>query len=58
MFDALEQSLKKTAFESLINELYTGVISKNIVCDKCNITRKNKEDFLDLCIMVKGLKGV
>lgn len=58
LFDLIERALKDTVYESLIEDLYRGVLSKLIICEECQLSRKREEKFLDLVIQVKGLSGV
>lgn len=50
LFDIIERALKDTAYETLIQELYTGVLNNLIICQKCQIPRKRSENFLDLML--------
>lgn len=53
-FDLIERALKDTVYESLIEDLYRGVLSNMIICQQCGVSRKSEEKFLDLVIQVKG----
>jgi ubiquitin C-terminal hydrolase len=50
--------LKQTPYDTLIQQLYTGLLSNLIICQQCGVSRKREETFLDLPIQVKGLAGV
>lgn len=58
LFDAIEQALQGTVYDSLIHQLYFGMQCNVIKCLQCDGTRKRQEDFFDLYLDVKGLKGV
>ena len=58
LFDTVERSLKDTPFEALIDELYRGNLSHLIICQKCGVSRKREEKFLDLMLQVKGQLSV
>ena len=58
LFEALENCLKKTAYDSLIQELYFGMQNTLLKCSVCNIPRKTPEPFLDLQLQVEGISGV
>lgn len=57
-FDLIERALKDTVYESLIEDLYRGILSNMIICEQCGISRKSDEKFLDLVIQVKDQGGV
>ena len=57
-FDLIERALKDTVYESLIEDLYRGVLSNMIICQQCGVSRKSEEKFLDLVIQVKGRQSV
>lgn len=46
----IERALKDTVYESLIDDLYRGALSNMIICQKCGVSRKTEEKFLDLVI--------
>ena len=56
--DALEQSFYGTQYDAVISELFFGMQNAVITCTECGESRVKKDRFLDLQIMVKGLKGV
>jgi ubiquitin C-terminal hydrolase len=58
LFDALEQSLGGTQYDSVINDLFFGLQNNVITCDVCGSSRVVQDRFLDLGLQVKGYKGV
>jgi hypothetical protein len=50
LFDLIERALKDTVYESLIDDLYRFTLSNMIICQKCGVSRKREEKFLDLVI--------
>ena len=58
LFDALEQSLAGTEYDSVIQELFFGTQNSVITCDECKQSRVRPDRFLDLGLQVKGYKGV
>jgi ubiquitin C-terminal hydrolase len=58
LFDLIERALKDTVYESLIDDLYRFSLINMIICQKCGVSRKREEKFLDLVIQTKGLQGV
>ncbi|CDW84271.1 ubiquitin carboxyl-terminal hydrolase 40 [Stylonychia lemnae] len=58
LFDIVERSLKDTAYEALIDQLYRGNLSHLIICQKCNTPRVREEKFLDLLVQVKNCKDI
>ena len=58
LFDALEQCLYGTQYDSAIEELFFGVQNSVINCHECGESRIRQAKFLELGLQVKGLKGV
>ena len=58
LFDALEQSLQGTEYDSVIQELFFGIQNNKITCQKCGESRIRQDRFLDLGLQVKEMKGV
>ena len=48
LFDALEQSLAGTQFDSVIQELFFGQLNNVITCQECKESRSRPDRFLDL----------
>ena len=53
LFDAIEGSLKGTQQESLIGELYHGVLVNQVACLRCGHVSEREEAFSDIPIVVK-----
>ncbi|XP_048454548.1 ubiquitin carboxyl-terminal hydrolase 40 isoform X2 [Rhincodon typus] len=58
LFSALESSLVGTSGHDLINRLYHGIVVNKIVCEECGNISERQEDFLDLTVAVKGVRGL
>ena len=58
LFEAIEESLKGTVYESLVEEMFFGVNTSYIVCPECGAVIKVDEKFIDLPLHVQGIKGV
>jgi len=58
LFEAIEEALKGTLYESLIEEMFFGVAHQFITCSECGNASKVTEKFLDIPLFVDGIKGV
>lgn len=52
MFEAIENALKGTVYDSLIDEMFFGVSYSYITCSVCGNQNKVQEKFLDLPLHV------
>lgn len=53
MFDKLEETLKGTDQEDLINQLYQGEMKDYVKCLKCGHENSRKDNFLDISVDIK-----
>lgn len=53
MFDALEQTFKKTEQANLINDLYQGKMIDYVKCLECNTENFREDTFLDIPLPVR-----
>ena len=58
MFEAIEESLKGTLYESLVDEMFLGECNSYIVCQKCGHVITVPEKFMDLPMFVNQMQGV
>ncbi|EFA79650.1 peptidase C19 family protein [Heterostelium album PN500] len=56
LFDAVEHSIKLTAIEKIIVQLYRGVLINRIECTKCGKIKDREEFYQDIPIPIKGFK--
>ena len=56
LFAALEESLVGTAGANCLTDVYHGTLVNQIDCDVCDHVSDREEDFLDLCVSVKGFE--
>lgn len=54
LFDAVEESVKGTPEENIINTLYEGVLTDYVKCQGCKNLSKRHDTFLDLSLTVKN----
>ena len=54
LFAAIEESVKGTAQEKMITELYEGTYVDYVKCLKCGTESEREDKFLDLSLAVKG----
>ena len=54
LFDAIERSVKGTAQESLINDLYQGALIDYVKCLTCGSESKREDKFLDVSLAVRN----
>jgi len=57
-FDRLETALKGTSREKLLQSVFRGRTCSQLVCAECGKCRNRVEDFYNLSLTVKDLKGV
>ncbi len=53
LFDAIERSLVRTEQQSVINDMFRGLIANRIVCKKCGHVSAREEPFLDVSLLVR-----
>ncbi|CAK4690853.1 hypothetical protein LEN26_015250 [Aphanomyces euteiches] len=53
LFDALEESLKGTKHENLVNELYQGQLKDYVQCATCGNESSRLDNFLDLSLVIR-----
>ena len=58
LFDAIEQALKGTDQENLIDDLFFGNNAGYLKCKECSSSRSIPDKFLDIPCFVEGNKGV
>jgi len=58
LFDAIEQALSGTVYDSIAQELFFGTQQTVVTCVDCNTSRSRGEPFLDLGLQVKNLPSV
>eukprot|EP00475_Leptophrys_vorax_P005152 TRINITY_DN13100_c0_g2_i1.p1 TRINITY_DN13100_c0_g2~~TRINITY_DN13100_c0_g2_i1.p1 ORF type:complete len:769 (-),score=208.22 TRINITY_DN13100_c0_g2_i1:1412-3718(-) len=58
LLDAIEQSLKGTKGDKLVDSLYKGTLVQEIKCKQCGLESQRPESFIDLQVMVEGLSSL
>jgi uncharacterized UBP type Zn finger protein len=58
LLDAIEQSLKGSEQENLIQELYKGSMEQKIICSECKYESTRIEHFMDITLSVEGLSNL
>lgn len=58
LFSVIEEALQGTEHSDLVKSLYKGCFAYEMKCLVCGNVRGRPEDFLDLSVNVKGLKGL
>ncbi|ETW00119.1 hypothetical protein H310_07533 [Aphanomyces invadans] len=53
LFDALEESLKGTPTEHLVNDLYQGQLKDYVQCASCGNESSRLDNFLDLSLVIR-----
>lgn len=53
LFDALEASFKGTVNETLVNDLYQGILNDYVMCCECGFESSRKDHFLDLSLVIR-----
>ncbi|RHZ09021.1 hypothetical protein DYB31_005877 [Aphanomyces astaci] len=53
LFDALEESLKGTPTEHLVNDLYQGQLKDYVQCANCGNESSRVDNFLDLSLVIR-----
>lgn len=54
LFDAIERSVKYTAQETIINDLYQGVLIDYVKCLTCGTESQREDKFLDVSLAVRN----
>ena len=54
LFDAIERSVKGTAQEAIINDLYQGVLIDYVKCQTCGVESQREDKFLDVSLAVRN----
>lgn len=54
LFDAIEESVKETSQEKMINQLYEGTMVDYVKCLNCNQESSREDKYLDLSLTVKN----
>jgi ubiquitin C-terminal hydrolase len=54
LFDAIEESVKETEQENMINLLYQGTMYDYVKCHKCQQESKREDKYLDLSLTVRN----
>jgi ubiquitin carboxyl-terminal hydrolase 34 len=57
-FDRLEEALKGTSRQHLLQSVFGGQTCSQLVCKECGKVKNRLEDFYNLSLTVKDLKGV
>mmetsp|Transcript_32726 Transcript_32726/g.53074 ORF Transcript_32726/g.53074 Transcript_32726/m.53074 type:complete len:1588 (+) Transcript_32726:28-4791(+) len=58
LIDALDESLKGSLHEKLVDTLYKGVLVNQVQCLKCLHISEREESVMDVPLVVKGFKSV
>mmetsp|Transcript_24293 Transcript_24293/g.27558 ORF Transcript_24293/g.27558 Transcript_24293/m.27558 type:complete len:1186 (-) Transcript_24293:154-3711(-) len=58
LFDVIDRALMGTPCEGLTSQLYRGKYVHQIICQTCSYCSEREEEFCDMIVPVKGLKGV
>ena len=56
--DKIENSLKKTHFKYIINDVFTGRTCSSVICDECKSISNRYEDFYNLTLEVKNINNL
>lgn len=56
--DGIESAMTGTTHESLIREVFFGMLDTVVICCECQVSRKRPEPYLDLMLNVKGFKNI
>ena len=58
LFSVIEEALQGTEHSDLVKSLYKGSFAYQMQCLTCGNVKGRPEDFLDLSVNVKGMKGL
>jgi ubiquitin carboxyl-terminal hydrolase 40 len=58
LLDAIEQSLKGTKGDKLVDSLYKGTLVQQIKCKECGLISSKPDTFIDLQVMVENLSSL
>lgn len=58
IFDRLEKGLKQTPFRQIMEGVYGGKTSNQIICHGCKNIRKKEEPFYNMSVEVRNMKTV
>jgi len=58
LFDRLEDQMRLTSHPTLINDMFGGVFSNEIVCKGCPHFSETEEQFLSISLTVKNKKNI
>ena len=58
IFDKLEQGLKQTPFQHILESVYGGKTSNQVICHGCGYMREREDIFYNLSVEVKNLKTI
>ena len=53
--DKIEESLKRTKYKYIIDNIFTGKTCSSVICEKCNTVSNKFEDFYNLTVEVKNI---
>ena len=56
--DKIESFLKKTKYEYIIDNIFTGKMCSSVICEKCNTVSNKFEDFYNLSLEVKNISNL
>ncbi len=58
IFDKLENALKGTPFNKLLDGVYGGKTCTQLTCSECNYVRNKEEQFYNLSLTINNLKNL
>lgn len=58
LFERLETALKGTSRQRLLQSVFGGQTCDQLVCSECGKVKNKHEDFYNLSLTVKDIKGV
>ena len=56
--DKIENSLKKTKFKYIVNDVFTGRTCSSVICQSCNHISNRFEDFYNLTVELKNINNL
>ena len=54
LFDQVEAGLSKSGFKKLLDELFKGANTAQMICHSCGYKKENKEEFFSFGVQIDG----